>query len=70
MLCYHCFRHIGTTSPAWVIYGTDDDREYCSPECLKADDPEAAASFADLVRIGDAFFRPAARRRLDRTVIL
>ena len=70
MLCYHCMHHIGTTSPAWVLYDTDGDRTFCSPECMAAEDPSAAHDFALLVRAGDAFFRPAARRRLDRAVIL
>ena len=70
MLCCHCSRHIGTTAPAWVIYATDRELTFCSRECLTADDPRAAHDFAQLVRAGDAFFRPAARRRLDRTVIL
>lgn len=70
MLCYHCFHHIGATAPAWVLYDTDQERTFCSPECLAADDPRAAHDFAQLVRAGDAFFRPAARRRLDKTVIL
>ena len=48
-----------------MIYGSDRDREFCSPECLRAADPAAAQSFDLLVRAGDAFYRPPARRRLD-----
>jgi hypothetical protein len=71
MLCHHCLRHIGTTSPAWVVYdGTDGERTFCSLECLCEADPLAARDFDHLVRAGDAFFQPAARRRLDRTTIL
>ena len=68
--CSHCSRYLGTTAPAWVIYGSDRDREYCSVECLQAADPAAAQSFDLLVRAGDAFYRPPARRRLDEVVIL
>lgn len=68
--CSFCRRYLGTTAPAWVVYGSDHDREYCSPECLRAADPHAAQSFDQLVRAGDAFFRPPARRRLDEVVIL
>ena len=70
MLCSHCFRYIGTTAPAWVVYDSDRDREYCSVECLSAADPHAAQCFAHLVRSGDAFYRPPILRRLDETVIL
>lgn len=70
MKCARCSRYVGTTAPAWMIYGPDDDRGYCSPDCLRADDPTAAQSFDLLVRAGDAFFRPPARRRLDEVTIL
>lgn len=70
MNCPNCGRFIGTTHPAWVIYRTEGDAEYCSLGCLRQHDPAAAAGFEDAVRTGDAFYRPAARRRLEVTVIL
>lgn len=70
MACKNCGRYIGSTRPAWVIYDSDEDREYCSFECLKQHDPGAAFGFDEALRSGDAFYRPPVRRWLETTAIL